>query len=186
MHWVIRCVFRGDTAVIRTDFNGYIESDPAAWINPILYSLKPEDIQGVIFNFNDGKSIFTRVDKDKKFNDKDNPWLEDLLQNLSTLRIIDAQAKGNPSTETAFKEPKTITFKLFTGKSITTTWTRESNAETKETKCFVRVTHSDAENKINRLNEKADFLCPSWLSDQIPISFADLNKRLNPPAETTK
>ena len=177
---------QGETSAIRTSFNGYIEADPAAWINPILYSVKPEDIKSVTFKFTDGKSTFIRTEKDKKFNDKENPWLEDFVLNLSTLRIVDAQGKGSTTTELAFRQPCTIVFGLFDGSSITTTWAKESNAESKEAKYFVRAQHSDSQNKINQVSQKAEFLCPSWLMEQIPTSLVDLNKRLSPPVENTK
>ena len=177
---------QGETSAIRTNFTGYIEADPAAWLNPILYSVKPEDIKSVTFKFTDGKTVFTKAEKDKKFNDKENPWLEEFVLNLSTVRIIDAQGKGSPLTEQAFKQPSIIIFELFDGSAITTNWAKESSPESKESKYFVRAQHSDPQNKINQVGQKADFLCPSWLMEQIPASIADLNKRLNPPAENTK
>ena len=177
---------QGETSAIRTNFTGYIEADPVAWINPILYSVKPEEIKSVTFKFTDGKSIFNRSEKGKKFNDQENPWVEDFALNLSTLRIIDAQGKGSTTAEAAFKNSSTIIFELFDGSLITTTWAKESNPESKEPKYFVRAQHSDPKNKINQLSQKAEFLCPSWLIEQIPTSLADLNKRLSPPAENTK
>jgi hypothetical protein len=177
---------QGETSAIRTNFAGEIEADPAAWINPILYSIKPEDIKSVIFNFKDGKNNFARSEKGKKFNDKENPWLEDFVLNLSTLRIIDAQGKGSTTADAAFKESSTIVFELFDGSTISTTWAKESNPESKEPKYFVRAQHSDSQNKINQVGQKAEFLCPSWLMEQIPTSVADLNKRLIPPPENTK
>lgn len=138
------------------------------------------------FKFADGKTIFARSAKDKKFNEQENPWLENFVLNLATLRIIDAQGKGMTTTELAFKQSSAIIFDLFEGGSITTTWAKESNAESKEPKYFVRVQHSDPQNKINQVGQKAEFLCPSWLMEQIPSSIADLNKRLSPPTENTK
>ncbi len=177
---------QGETSAIRTNFTGYIEADPVAWLNPILYSFKPEEVKSVTFKFADEKTTFSRADKDKKFNDKENPWVEDFVLNLSTLRTIEAQGKGSPTTEQAFKLSSTIVFELFNGSSITTTWAKESNSEAKEPKYFVRAQHSDSQNKINRVGQKAEFLCPSWLIEQIPTSTADLNKRLNPPSENAK
>jgi hypothetical protein len=177
---------QGETSAIRTNFTGYIEADPVAWINPILYTIKAEDVKGVTFKFADGKTTFVRSEKGKKFNDKENPWLEDFVLNLATLRIIDAQGKGSNTTEQAFKQSSTVSFELFDGSSIATTWAKESNPESKEPKFFVRVQHSEAQNKINQLGQKAEFLCPSWLMDQIPTSAEDLNKRLSPPSENTK
>jgi hypothetical protein len=177
---------QGEASAIRTNFTGYIEADPAAWINPILYSIKPEEVKSVTFKFTDGKTIFARANKDKKFNDQENPWLENFVLNLATLRIIDAQGKGVTSTELAFKQSSAIIFDLFEGGSITTTWAKESNPESKEPKYFVRAQHSDSQNKINQVGQKAEFLCPSWLMEQIPSSTADLNKRLSPPTENTK
>ena len=177
---------QGEASAIRTNFTGDIEADPAAWINPILYSVKPEDIKSVTFTFKNEKTSFARSEKDKKFNGKDNPWLEDFVLNLATLRIIDAQGKGSASTESAFKESNTIIFELSNGSSIITTWAKETNPEAKEPKYFVRVQHSDSQNKINLVSQKADFLCPPWLVEQIPTSIADLNKRLSPPTENAK
>lgn len=177
---------QGETSAIRTNFTGYIEADPAAWINPILYSIKPEEVKSVTFKFADGKTIFARSAKDKKFNEQENPWLENFVLNLATLRIIDAQGKGMTTTELAFKQSSAIIFDLFEGGSITTTWAKETNPESKESKYFVRVQHSDPQNKINQVGQKAEFLCPSWLMEQIPSSIADLNKRLSPPTENTK
>lgn len=179
-------ILQGETSAIRTNFTGDVEADPAAWLNPILYSVKSEDIKGVIFKFKDEKSSFVRTEKDKKFNAKENPWLEDFVLNLSTLRIIDAQGKGVTTTELAFQQSSAITLELFDGSSITTTWAKESNPEAKEAKYFVRVQHSDPQNKINQVAQKAEFLCPSWLMEQIPTSTADLNKRMSPPTENTK
>ena len=177
---------QGETYAIKTDFNADIEADPASWINPIQYSVKSEEIKSVTFKFTDGKSLFTRTAKGKKFNDQENPWLEDFVLNLSTLRIIDAQGKGSPSTEAAFKQSGSIIFELFDGSAITTSWAKESSPESKAPKCFVRVQHSDPKNKINQVNQKADFLCPGWLIEQIPISLSDLKKRLSPPTENVK
>lgn len=177
---------QGETSAIRTNFTGYIEADPATWINPILYSIKPEEVKSVTFKFADGKTVFVRSAKDKKFNDQENPWLEDFVLNLATLRITDAQGKGITTTELAFKQSSAIIFDLFEGESITTTWAKETNPESKEPKYFVRVQHSDPKNKINQVGQKAEFLCPSWLMEQIPTSTADLNKRLSPPTENTK
>ena len=177
---------QGETSAIRTNFTGYIEADPAAWINPILYSIKPEDVKSVTFKFADEKTVFTRSAKDKKFNDQENPWLENFVLNLATLRITDAQGKGITTTEQAFKQSSVIIFELFDGHSITTTWARDTNSEPKEPKYFVRVQHSDTKNKINLVAQKAEFLCPSWLMDQIPTSTPDLNKRLSPPTENAK
>ncbi len=177
---------QGEASAIRTNFTGYIEADPAAWINPILYSIKPEDVKGVTFKFADQKTVFTRSAKDKKFNDQENPWVEDLVLNLATLRITDAQGKGITTTEQAFKKSSVIIFELFDGNSITTTWARETNPESKEPKYFVRAQHSDSQNKINLVAQKAEFLCPSWLMEQIPTSTPDLNKRLSPPTENAK
>lgn len=177
---------QGETSAIKTNFNGYIEADPVAWINPIQYSVKPEEIKNITFKFADGKSLFTRAEKGKKFNDQDNPWLEDFALNLSTLRIIDAQGKGSSSTEAAFKQSILVIFELFDGSAITTRWAKESSPESKDSKCFVRVQHSDPQNKINQINQKADFLCPSWLMEQIPTSTEDLKKRLTPPTENAK
>jgi len=177
---------QGEASAIRTNFTGYIEADPAAWINPILYSIKPEEVKSVTFKFTDGKTTFARATKDKKFNDQENPWLENFVLNLATLRITDAQGKGITTTEQAFKQSSVIIFELFDGNSITTTWAKESNPESKEPKYFVRAQHSDSQNKINQVGQKAEFLCPSWLMEQIPTSTADLKQRLSPPTENTK
>ena len=177
---------QGENSAIRTNFTGYIEADPAAWINPILYSIKPEEVKSVTFKFADGKTIFARATKDKKFNDQENPWLENFVLNLATLRITDAQGKGITTTELAFKQSSVIIFELFDGSSITTTWAKESNPESKDPKYFVRAQHSDPQNKINQVGQKAEFLCPSWLMEQIPTSTADLKQRLSPPTENTK
>jgi hypothetical protein len=179
-------ILQGETSAIRTNFTGDVEADPAAWLNPILYSVKPEDIKSVTFKFKNQKNTFTRAEKGKKFNDQENLWLEDFVLNLATLRIIDAQGKGVTTTEQAFQQSYEIRFDFFDGSSITTTWASESNPSTKVTKSFVRAQHSDPKNTMNRLGEKADFLCPSWLMEQIPTSLDDLNKRLSPPTENTK
>jgi hypothetical protein len=177
---------QGETSVVRTDFNGYIEADPTAWINPILYSVKPEDIKSVSFKFSNEKSSFTRSEKGKKFNDKDYPWLDDFVLNLSTLRIINVQGKGSATTEAAFKQPLAVIFDLFDGTSITTTWAKESTPDSKESKCFVRVLHSDSTNKINSMSQKAEFLCPSWLMEQLPSSTAELTKKLSQTTENAQ
>jgi hypothetical protein len=177
---------QGETSVIRTDFNGYVEADPTAWINPILYSVKPEDIKSVTFKFSNEDNSFTRSEKGKKFNDKDNPWLEDFVLNLATLRFIDVQGKGSATTEAAFKKSITLIFDLFDGTSITTTWAKESIPDSKESKCFVRVQHSNPTNKINWVSQKAEFLCPSWLMEQLPSSTAELTKKLSQPTENAQ
>ena len=179
-------ILQGETSAIRTNFTGDVEADPAAWLNPILYSIKPEEVKSVTFKFADGKTVFGRAAKDKKFNEQENPWLENFVLNLATLRIIDAQGKGVTSTELAFKQSSVIIFELFDGSSITTTWAKESNPESKDPKYFVRAQHSDPQNKINQVGKKAEFLCPSWLMEQIPTSTADLKQRLSPPTENTK
>lgn len=174
---------QGETAAIRTNFAGYLEADPISWMNPILFSEKAENVESVSFKFADGKLNFSRNEKGGKFTNPEGPWVEDFITNLAIIRIADAQGKGSQEAEKAFGRSIEVKFEFFDGSTLTTTWARESIPATKEPKAFVRVQHSDPKNKVNLLSQKAEFVCPAWLIEQVPTSRADLNKRALPPTE---
>lgn len=175
---------QGEAIALRSNFTGYLESDPSSWINPLLYSRSDLEIKSLTFIFSDGQVTFTRPEPKVPFRGKEAALLEDLSRTLSALRISDAVEKNNPETQTAFKQSREVKIEFWDGTIIKTIWgTIEPADKNQLPKVFVRATHSIANHPLNQLNAKADFVCASWIADQIPTSLVDLKKRVEPPPE---
>jgi hypothetical protein len=175
---------QGENVALRSNFTGYLESDPSSWINPLLYSRNDLEIKSLIFILSDGQATFTRTEPKVPFKGKEAMLLEDLSRTLSSLRISDAVEKNNPEAQTAFKQSREVKIEFWDGTIIHTIWgTIEPSDKNQLPKVYVRATHSIANHPLNQLNEKADFISASWVADQIPTSLADLKKRSEPPPE---
>jgi hypothetical protein len=175
----------GDSFALRTNFNGYIEADPAAWVNTTLFSTKVETIKALTLKFKDGEERFVRSEKDKVFAGKEGPLLEGLAKTLSVLRISEAVELNNPDALAAQKNTSShleIKVELYDGTVLTTRWAQTVGSEKNPAKVFVRVSHSNPANRINQLGAKAEFSCAPWLAEQIPTTLADFNLRTLPTA----
>ncbi len=173
----------GDTFALRTNFSGYIEADPAAWVNTTLFSTKAEAIKALTLKFKDGEERFVRSEKDKVFTGKEAPLLEGLAKTLSVLRISEAVELNHPDALAAQKNTDShveIKVELYDGSTLTTRWAQTIGTEKSPAKVFVRVSHSDPANRINQLGTKAEFSCAPWLAEQIPTTLADFNLRTLP------
>lgn len=177
---------QGESVALRTNFTGYLEGDSSAWVNPILYSRNDLEIKSLTFIFSDGQATFTRTEPKVPFKGKEAMLLEDLSRTLATLRISDAVEKNNPEAQIAFKQSREVKIEFWDGTIIHTFWGFiESADKNQPPKVFVRAVHSIKDHPLNQLNNQADFLCASWVADQIPTSLADLQKRAEPPPENT-
>lgn len=177
--------FVGDTFALRTNFNGYIEADPAAWVNTTLFATKVETIKALTLKFKDGEERFVRSEKDNLFIGKEGPLLEGLAKTLSVLRISEAVELNNPDALAAQKNTTSqveIKVELYDGSTLTTRWAQTVGSEKNPAKVFVRVSHSDPANRINQLGTKAEFSCAPWLAEQIPTTLSDFNLRTLPTA----
>jgi len=173
----------GEAFALRTNFNGYIEPDPSAWVNNTLFTAKAEEIKSLTLKFNDGEERFTRSEKSKPFSGKEGPLLEGLAKTLSVLRFSDAVELNDPDALAAQKNTSShveIRVELYDGTILTTRWAKTIGSEKNPAKLFLRVSHSDAANVINQLGKKAEFSCAPWLAEQIPVSLADFNLRTLP------
>lgn len=175
---------QGETAAIRTSFNGYIEADPTNWMDSVLFNGKPEDIKGIAFTWADGQQSFTRPEKGKPFGGKEGPTVEDIVNALAIMRAADAAAKGDQEAAKAFAKSWTVKLELFDGSTVTAVFAKgAAGAPNEPPKLFTRVSHSDPKHVANAMGAKAEFLSQPWLSEQLPASFADFKKRVSPPAE---
>ncbi len=173
----------GDSFALRTNFNGYIEADPAAWVNATLFSTKPENIKALTLKFKDGEERFVRSEKEKVFVGKEGPLLEGLAKTLAVLRISEAVELNNPDALAAQKNTASqveIKVELYDSTVLTTRWSQTVGSEKNPAKVFVRVSHSDPAHRINQLGTKAEFSCAPWLAEQIPTTLADFNLRTLP------
>lgn len=173
----------GDTFAVRTNFNGYIEADPSAWINSTLFTVQPAEIKSLNLKFNDGEAHFTRSNKSMPFDGKEGSLLEGLAKTLSVLRISEAVELNNGDALAAQKNTSShveIKVELYDGSILTTQWAKTVASEKNPEKLFVRISHSNPSNRINQLAKKAEFNCAPWLTEQIPASLADFNLRTLP------
>lgn len=175
----------GEAFALRTNFNGYIEADPAGWVNTTLFSSKAEEIKAITLKFSDGKERFERSEKSKPFGGKEGPLLEGLAKTLSVIRASEAVDLKDADALAAQKNlsgQTEIQVELYDGSVITTRWARTVGSEKNPAKLFVRINHSDPANRINLLGTKAEFSCAPWLAEQIPTSLTDFNLRTLSPA----
>ena len=177
---------QGETAAIRTSFNGYLESDPTNWMDSVLFNGKPEDIKAIAFTWADGQQSFARPEKGKPFGGKEGPTVEDIVNALAIMRASDAAAKGDQEAAKAFARSWTVKLELFDGSTVTAVFAKgAAGAPNEPPKLFTRVSHSDPKHVANAMGAKAEFLSQPWLSEQLPASLADFKKRVSPPAESS-
>jgi hypothetical protein len=166
----------GQAFAIRTDFSAHLEGDPASWVDLTLFSAKPADIKTIALTWKDGRVELSRKSAGAPFEGKDAAALEELAATLATFRAADAVAKGDAD---AAKAPRSVEVKLttFGGTTATLAFAKLAGTQPNDSgKLFVRVTHSDPKHPANAADKLAVFTAPSWLSEQIPASFADFNK----------
>ncbi len=175
---------QGEAGAIRTSFNGYLEADPTNWMDSVLFNGKPEDIKAIAFTWADGQKSFARPEKGKPFGGKEGPTVEDIVNALAIMRASDAAAKGDKEAATAFAKSWTVKLELFDGSTVTAVFAKgPAGAPNEQPKLFTRVSHSDPKHVANAMAAKAEFLSQPWLSEQLPASFADFKKRVEPPPE---
>jgi hypothetical protein len=82
----------GQEFAVRTDFSGYLEGDPLAWVDLTLFAAKPAEIKSIGFEWKDGKAAFSRKELGTLFEGKEGPAIEDIVATLATIRAADAVA----------------------------------------------------------------------------------------------
>lgn len=172
----------GQAFALRTDFSAHLEGDAASWVDLTLFSAKPADIKTVALNWKDGRVELSRKSAGAPFDGKDAAALEEVVSTLATFRAAEALAKDDAD---AAKAARTVEAKLttFDGATATLAFAKLAGAKPDEAgKLFVRVTHSDPKHPANTADKLAVFTVPSWLSEQIPASFADFKKAGQPTA----
>lgn len=175
----------GQAFAVRTDFSTHLEGDAASWVDLTLFSAKPADIKTVALNWKDGRVELSRKSAGAPFEGKDAAALEEIVATLATFRAAEALAKDDAD---AAKAPRSVEAKLttFDGATVTLAFARLAGAQPNDAgKLFVRVTHSDPKHPANAADKLAVFTAPSWLSEQIPASFADFKKAGQPAAPAT-
>lgn len=166
----------GQAFALRTDFTTHLEGDAASWVDLTLFAAKPADIKTIALTWKDGRVELSRKSAGAPFEGKGADTLEEIAATLATFRAADAVAKNDAD---AAKAPRSVEVKLTTFAGATATMAFAKLAGTQPNnagKLFVRVTHSDPKHPANAADQLAVFTAPSWLSEQIPASFADFNK----------
>jgi len=172
----------GQEFAIRTDFTGYLEGDPLAWVDLTLFSAKPADIKSIGFEWKDGKASFSRKELGAPFEGKEGAAIEEIVATLATIRASDAVALNDKDAVKAARSTQ-VKLALFDGTSVTLTFAKIASAAPNDPgKAFVRVEHSDSKHKANATAKKAAFIAAPWLVEQLPGSLADFKKGLQPPA----
>ena len=175
---------QGETKAVRTSFTGYVEGAPSAWIDPVLFTTKAEEVRELALTFPDGSTSFSRPAKDRPFTAKDPTPLSDLAAALATLRITDAVAKGDADATAAFAKSWSVKLALFDGSAVTMTFAKGAAKSPEEPgRLYVRAAHSDPKHRLNQLAAKAEFIAPPWLAEQVKPTLAEFNRSLNPPAD---
>ncbi|NBR43076.1 MAG: hypothetical protein EBU04_09580 [Verrucomicrobia bacterium] len=117
-------------------------------------------------------------------------WVDPVLlttkaDEIKTISLIYADGKMNfsrPAKGQPFGGPA-LEDMLFDGTSATVTFAKVAGATPNDQgKLYLRVKHSDPKHPVNLTSQKAEFLAPTWLAEQIPSTLADLKKSLAPPA----
>lgn len=174
---------------LRTTFTGYLEGDPANWINPVIYVIKRDEVRGVKITFTDGAMVsLTREKNDEPLKGNVEPKLaaasEELLNVFSVLRAADAIAPNDAEATAALARPFTVEVTLFSGETITVRLAKAPAGKPGEPpRGWMTVAHSDAAHPINQLAKQALYTCPPWLAEQVAGSAAELAKRMDPPQE---
>lgn len=174
---------------LRTTFTGYLEGDPANWINPVIFVMKREEVKGVKVTFTDGATIALAREKvGEPLKGNVEPKLaaasEELLNALSILRAADAIAPNDVEATAALARPFTVEVTLFSGETITVRMAKAPAGKPGEPpRGWMTVAHSDAAHAMNQLSKQALYTCPPWLAEQVAGSAAELAKRMDPPED---
>ncbi len=176
----------GAKEAMATNFLGYLEGDPANWINPVLFAAKPEEVRALALTFPDGSKL--RVERAKVGEPLGGvePRLlaaaEDLLNYIVTVRATDAIARGDAAANAALAKPLVAEMTLWSGPTVTLRLARDPAAKPGEPpRGWLTVSHSDPKHPLNRQAETALFTSPPWLAEQVPASATEFAKRLDPP-----
>ena len=172
----------GQAFAIRTDFSAHLEGDAASWVDLTLFSAKPADIKTIALDWKDGRVELSRKSAGAPFEGLDAAALEEIVATLATFRAAEALAKDDAD---AAKAPRSVEAKLttFDGATVTLAFAKLAGTKPDDAgKLFVRVTHSDPKHPANAADKLAVFTVPSWLSEQLPASFADFKKAGQPTA----
>lgn len=176
----------GEKAALRTTFSGYLEGDPANWIDPMLLTANPDEVTALALTFPDGSSVrLTREKAGEPLKGADAPTLAaggELLLALANLRATDAVAKDLPEAKAALAKPLVAELALPGGAKATLTLGRAPAAQGAPPQAWMTVAHSDPKHPANAAAAKALFTCPPWLAEQIPGSAKELAARGQPPA----
>lgn len=168
---------RGDEKhAIRTDFTGYLESDPTAWADLTLFSAKPVEIKTVAVEWKDGQASFARKEVGAAFEGKEGVSAEDIVSALATVRVADALPRDDQSAAGAVRLAR-VTLGLFNGASVVVTLDKAASAKPGEAaRTFVTVAHSDPKHQANAVAKLATFVAAPWMVEQVPASLADFRK----------
>ena len=172
----------GQAFAVRTDFTAHLEGDAASWVDLTLFSAKPADIKTVVLEWKDGRVELSRKSAGAPFEGQAAAALEEIVATLATFRAAEAVAKNDAD---AAKAARTVEVKLttFDGATATLAFAKLAGAQPNDPgKLFVRITHSDPNHPANAADKLAAFTAPSWLSEQIPATFADFKKAGQPAA----
>lgn len=173
---------------VATNFLGYLEGDPANWIDPILFSAKPEDVRVVALTFSDGSKLRAERPKAGENFQGAEPKLlaaaEELLMTLTTVRVADAIARDNAEGIAALAKPFVVEMTLWSGATVTLRLAKAPAGKAGEPpRGWLTATHSDPKHPLNRQAERALFTCPPWLAEQVPASLKELSQRMDTPME---
>jgi hypothetical protein len=117
-----------------SSFNAWLDTDPKAWADAALVSLKPDDVASIEISFDEGSPVLLSRAK------KDAPWTADrtpagqrvkadavstLLNSLGNLRFSDTSDPSDPGAAVAWKHARTIEFTAFSGPTVTVTLGRK-------------------------------------------------------------
>lgn len=176
----------GETAALRTTFAGYLEGDPANWIDPVLVSVNPEEVLALELTFPDGSKASLARGKAGEPLKGGEPALADaaaeLLMALATLRATDAVSPDDAEAKAALAKPLVAVLSLPEGRRITLTLAVAPATPDAPARGWMTASHSDAAHPVNAAAAKALFTCPSWLAQQVPGSAKELAARAQPPA----
>ena len=180
----------GAKEALATNFLGYLEGDPANWFDPILFTVRPEEVLALDATFPDGSKV--RIERAKEgapFQGAEPKLLaasEDLLGALVACRVTDAIDRAASPEAVAALANQAFVAKLTLKGDVTLTL-RIAKAPAgkpgEPPRAWLTASHSDPANTLNRKCERAVFTCPGWMAEQLPGSTAELAKRMDAPAE---
>ncbi len=178
----------GAKEAVATNFLGYLEGDPANWIDPILFSAKPEDVRLVALTFSDGSKLRAERPKAGENFQGAEPKLlaatEELLMMLTTVRVADAIPRDNAEGIAALAKPFVVEMTLWSGATVTLRLAKAPAGKAGEPpRGWLTATHSDPKHPLNRQAERALFTCLPWLAEQVPASLKELSQRMDTPME---